>query len=222
MSWVEFDLPLDPRSRAVVGGFLLLFGLLGFLNLLFVGRRDDAPAPFPGCAGAEPDAHPVFVIEPRPFQDGFNVVQRLALSSNQGASIRFLEQGVLVLRQTDGGGPLRERVQRVEMQQISVFASGGEAEDVLEGLVVRESRWKGLDLLQSVSTLSSYLYRSARMQVNETYHFDGSISDVDVGWMHVSRRSGFVQGGGVPHPQHGADQLGEALGPLSFCVGSTL
>ena len=56
----------------------------------------------------------------------------------------------------------------------------------------------------------------------ESHHFDGSIRQVNELGQDLAILAGSIELGGIPQRQVGADELGEALGPCSLNVRTSL
>lgn len=153
---VKLDVALEVGDSAAVVGGALLEVLLHFDVLLLVGGGDDAPAAAPGNASAKADSNPGFRLEPSALHDDVDVVERLALTGNQSAGVGLLQDRELVHCQADAGGPLNERVVRVEVQKVAVLASSGNAEDVLQRLLISGAGRQRFDLRLHVSTFMRF------------------------------------------------------------------
>ena len=133
---VELDVSLETRDgRLVVGGSLLdLLLLLGIFLLIW--RADDAPAASPWNTSAKSDTNPFLRSETRALHNNVDVVERFALARNQSASIGFLESRLLVHGEANASSPLYQGVVGVEVQEVSVLSGSGNAENILEGLLI--------------------------------------------------------------------------------------
>ena len=142
---IKLDVALE-GSCSFIGRFLSQLLLL-FLDLLFVRRRDDAPTSSPGCTSAKAYPRPVFVPDSGSVHNGFDIIEELAFAGNQGACVSFLEAGVFIHGKSDCGSPLGQRVHRVEMEKVTVFASCRNAENVLQRLDICGSSRKSFNLI---------------------------------------------------------------------------
>lgn len=148
---VELDVALERRGGGSVVGRALFHLLLLLGVLLFVRRGDDAPAASPWNTSAEADSDPGFGGKAGALENDIDVVESLALAGNEGTSIGLLEGGVLVHGEADAGGPLDQGVVRVEVEEVSVAASGRDAENVLQRLLVLGAGREGLDLVKMLA-----------------------------------------------------------------------
>ena len=100
----------------------------------------------------------------------------------------------------------------IEVQEIAVPASGGNAQDILQGLLVVGAGRQRFDLSRSQSGRFAILMTSFSSQPL-TYHLDGRISEVDELWENLAVFAGSIQLCGIPQGQNGADELSKAFSP---------
>lgn len=137
---VELDIAFESGgSRSVIGRLLLeLFLLLGVF--LLIRWRNDAPASSPWYSCAKPDSDPLANLETSSLHDDVDIIERLAFAGNEGAGVGFLESSVFIHGETDACSPLYKRVVGVEVKEVSVSASGGNTQDILQRLLILGSR----------------------------------------------------------------------------------
>lgn len=150
---VEFYSTLWYRHRSIVCR-LFAHILLQLLYIFFIGWNDGAPASSPRGASTKSDSSPILVYYFGPIHDDLDVIQQLAFAGNKRPSVSLLQRRILVHGQSDSSGPLSERVERVEVQKISIFPSGGYTEDVLQGLDVRGTSRKRFNLYRGINIYS--------------------------------------------------------------------
>lgn len=143
---VEFNVTFEGGgSRSVVCRALLhLFLLLGVL--LLVRGGNDTPAASPRDAGTETDTDPGLGGHTSALENNVDIVEGLALAGNEGTGVSLLQSRVLVHGEADTGGPLHQGVVRIEVEEVSVTAGSGNAEDVLQRLLILGARGQRLNL----------------------------------------------------------------------------
>lgn len=142
---VELDVAFQ-NHRPIIRACLLC-RLLQLGVLLLVRRRDDAPAAAPRSARAEADPDPVVVDCALAVENGADVVELLALARDQGARVCLGQARLLEHGEAYAGGPLREGMVRVEVEEVFVVRGGGHAEDVVELFAVLEGHVGDLQYL---------------------------------------------------------------------------
>jgi hypothetical protein len=128
---VKLDVSLKRRDRRSIIGRPLLELLLELCILFLVRGGDDTPASSPGYTSTESDSNPFFGRESCPLHDDTNVVEGLALSSDESTSIGLLQGRMLEDSKANTSSPLEQRVSGVKVKQISVSSSCGDTQDIL-------------------------------------------------------------------------------------------
>lgn len=128
---VELDVSLEQRRFRMVVGRPFPHLLVHLLVLFLVGWRNDTPAATPRDAGTEPHSNPRLGLELGPVHNDVDVVHCSAFAGYQRARVCFLQCRVLEHGQSNAGGPLEQRMMRIEVQKVSIPARRRYAQDVL-------------------------------------------------------------------------------------------